>query len=114
MGWVVIATPRSLYPREGPGRRIGGWVGRRTGLDGCGKSRPHWDSIPGSSSQEGVATPTELSRSIWLLCAVMKLMSYNIFATNKFALLYSVDILYCIVLYYIILYYIILYYIILY
>jgi hypothetical protein len=26
-------------------------VGTRAGLDGCGKSRPHRDTIPGSSSQ---------------------------------------------------------------
>jgi hypothetical protein len=32
------------------------------GLDGCGKSRPHRDSIPGPSSQYRVAIPTELSR----------------------------------------------------
>jgi hypothetical protein len=29
---------------------IGDWVGPRAGLDGCGKSRPHRDSIPGPSS----------------------------------------------------------------
>jgi hypothetical protein len=29
----------------------GGWVGPRAGLDGCGKSRPHRDSIPGPSSR---------------------------------------------------------------
>jgi hypothetical protein len=38
-----------------PGKRpathgIGGWVGPRAGLDGCEKSRPHRDSIPGPSS----------------------------------------------------------------
>jgi hypothetical protein len=26
----------------------GGWVGPRTSLGGCGKTRPHWDSILGS------------------------------------------------------------------
>ena len=38
-GCVVNATPRPLYPREllGP-RCIGGWVGPRAGLEGCGKS----------------------------------------------------------------------------
>jgi len=47
MGWVVNATPRPLYPRERPGTHcIGGWVGPRAGLDGCGKSRPHRDSNP--------------------------------------------------------------------
>ena len=34
-------TPQPLYPRERPGTHcIGGWVGPRAGLDGCGKSRP--------------------------------------------------------------------------
>ena len=42
MGWVFNATPRPLYP---PGKRpgalcIGGWMGPRAGLDGCGKPRP--------------------------------------------------------------------------
>ena len=50
-GRVVNATPRPLHPRERPGTHcIGGWVGPRAGLDGCGKSRPHRDSIPGPSS----------------------------------------------------------------
>jgi hypothetical protein len=41
LGWVVSATPRPLYPRELPGTHCtGGWVGPRTSLDRCGKSRP--------------------------------------------------------------------------
>ena len=39
-GW---STPRSgrFTPVERPGTHcIGGWVGLRAGLDGCGKSRP--------------------------------------------------------------------------
>jgi hypothetical protein len=41
MRWVAKATPRPLYLRERPGTPcIGGWVGLRTGLEGCGKSRP--------------------------------------------------------------------------
>ena len=41
MGWVVNATSRSLNLRERPCTHcIGGWVGPRAGLDGCGKSRP--------------------------------------------------------------------------
>ena len=44
-------TPAALYPRERPGTHCtGGWVGLRAGLDRCGKSRPHRDSIPGPSS----------------------------------------------------------------
>ena len=41
---------RSLPP-ERPGTHCtGGWVGRRAGLDRCGKSHPHRDSISGPSS----------------------------------------------------------------
>ena len=51
MGWVVNATPRPLYPRESPcAHCIGGWVGLRAGLDGCGKSRPHRNLTPRMSS----------------------------------------------------------------
>jgi hypothetical protein len=35
-------------------------VGPRAGMDGCGKSRPNRDSIPGPSSPLPVAIPTEL------------------------------------------------------
>ena len=55
-GWVVSATPRQLYPWERTGTRcIGGWVGPRAGLDGCGKSRPP----PGFDSRtvQSVASP---------------------------------------------------------
>jgi hypothetical protein len=41
MGLVINTTLRPLYPRERPGTHcIGGWVGPRAGLDGCGKSCP--------------------------------------------------------------------------
>jgi hypothetical protein len=41
MGCVGNATSRPLYPQERSGTHcVGGWVGPRTGLDGCGKSRP--------------------------------------------------------------------------
>ena len=46
MGWVVKATTLLLYPRERPCTHcMGGWVGHTAGLDGCGKSRTHRDSI---------------------------------------------------------------------
>ena len=51
MGWVVSTTPRPLYPLERPGSHCtGGWVGPRAGMDGCGKSQLHRDSIPIPSS----------------------------------------------------------------
>jgi hypothetical protein len=44
-------APAALPPGNRPGIPcIGGWVGPRAGLDRCGKSRPHQDSIPGPSS----------------------------------------------------------------
>ena len=52
MAWVVNATPWPLYPKERPGTHcIGGWVEPRAGLDGCGKSRLHRDSILRSSGR---------------------------------------------------------------
>ena len=45
-------TPAALYPQERPTTHCtGGWVGPRARLDRWGKSRPHWDSIFGLSSQ---------------------------------------------------------------
>jgi hypothetical protein len=50
-GCVVIITPRSLYPRDKLGTHCtGGWVGPRTGLDVCEKSRRHRDLILGPST----------------------------------------------------------------
>ena len=52
MGGVVNTKPWPLYPQKRPGTNlIGGWVGPRAGLDGCG-SRPRQDSIPGPSSPQ--------------------------------------------------------------
>jgi hypothetical protein len=54
---------RPLYPRKTLGSHCtGGWVDNRAGVDGCGKSRPHQDSILGPSSPLRVAIPTELFR----------------------------------------------------
>ena len=65
MGVVVDATPRPFYPRERPGTHCtGGCVLSRAGLDGCGISRTHWESIPGLSSPYRIAIPTELSQPV--------------------------------------------------
>ena len=59
----VSSTPRPLYARESLDTHcIGGWMGPRAGLDGCGKSRPQWDSVPRLSSLYRIAVPTELSQ----------------------------------------------------
>jgi hypothetical protein len=40
-------APESLLPGKSPGTHsIGGWVGPRAGLDGCGKTRPTWIRSP--------------------------------------------------------------------
>jgi len=44
-------APAALYPRKRRGTHCtGGWVVSRVGLDRCGKSRQHRDSIPGPTS----------------------------------------------------------------
>ena len=64
---MVNATPRPFYLRDRPGTQcIGGWLGPRDGLDRCGKSRPHRDSIRRPSSPQRVAIPTELLRSLFV------------------------------------------------
>jgi hypothetical protein len=52
-GWVVNSTPpAALSPGKRPGTHCtGGWVGPRADLNGCGKSRPHKDSIAGLSKR---------------------------------------------------------------
>jgi hypothetical protein len=51
----------------------GGWEGLRAGLGRCGKSRPHWDSIPGPSSPQAVAIPTTLPGPLQRLLPLLKL-----------------------------------------
>jgi len=71
-GVVVNATPRPPYPRERPGTHcIGGWVCPRAGLNRCGKSRPHWNSIPRppkplASRYTDWAIPAHLNVSVWV------------------------------------------------
>jgi hypothetical protein len=50
--WGVCTAPRldRLTPMERDSNHCtGGWVGHTAGLDGCGKPRPHRDSIPETS-----------------------------------------------------------------
>jgi hypothetical protein len=49
-GWSEPGPDRFIPGIETRYSCIGGWVGPRAGLDRCGKSRLHRDSIPGSSS----------------------------------------------------------------
>jgi hypothetical protein len=55
-------APADLPPGKSPGTQcMGGWVSPRAGLDGCGKSRPHKDSIPPVASRyTDWAIPTPL------------------------------------------------------
>jgi hypothetical protein len=45
---VKCHAPTALPPEKTQFSLLG-WVGPRAGLDGCGKSRPHLESIPGLS-----------------------------------------------------------------
>ena len=46
--------------------KVAGWVGTRVSLDGYGKSRPHWDSIPGPSSPQRVIIPAKSNFSSYI------------------------------------------------
>jgi hypothetical protein len=53
-------APAALPPQKIPGTHFtGGWVGLRAGLDGCGKARPHRESISG---------PPARTKSLYQLC----------------------------------------------
>jgi len=55
------SRPGRSLPRERHSTHCrGGAVGPRAGLDRCGKSCPHRDSIPGPSSPLAVAIPTTI------------------------------------------------------
>ena len=57
--------PAALPGEKRPGtHRTECWMEGRTDLDGCRKSRPHRDCIPGPSSPRRVAIGTTLSRPI--------------------------------------------------
>ena len=62
----------------------GVWVGPRTGLDRCGKSRPHRDSIPDRPPRSSVAIPTELpgphlhNNMFQKICCGISYVSYTV------------------------------------
>ena len=82
-------APAAPYPRERPGTHCtGGWVGLRTGLDRCGKSRRHRDSIPGPSRSrytdyatrpsKGYVRPIYLSMSFcWLWWNTLAVVTWS-------------------------------------
>jgi len=46
-GWRSASSSGRFLPQKRPSTHCtGGWLGLRAGLDRCGKSRPHRDSIP--------------------------------------------------------------------
>jgi hypothetical protein len=72
--WVVNATLRPLYPLERPGTHCtGDWVGPRSGLDGCEKSRPPLGFDPRTvqpvaSRYTDCAIPAHLPNKINVFC----------------------------------------------
>jgi hypothetical protein len=64
MGCLVNAMP----PVRPGTHCTGGWVGPRAGVDGWGKYRPHWDSIPGPSSPKLVAITQRYDEPPLIFC----------------------------------------------
>jgi len=60
-------APAALPPGKTATHFIGGCVRPKACLDGCVKSRFHWDSIPGQSNLYRVAISTEVSRPTKLI-----------------------------------------------
>ena len=78
MGEDVNAKPRPLHPWEGVNAHcIGGWVGPRDGLDGCGKSHHCQDLIPELPSPYQVPIPTMLLQSTATLNKIHQKKSDN-------------------------------------
>jgi hypothetical protein len=80
--WVVSTTPRPLYSRERPSTHCkGGWVGPRTGLNVCEKSRP----LPGFDPRtvRPVAIPTELPWSAVKLNTLRNICPSGTFVHHK-------------------------------
>jgi hypothetical protein len=79
-----LHAPAALPPGKRPGTYcMGGWVGPRAGLDSCGKSRPHRDSIPGPSSQPKHVGDGTVLLYIYFVCE--KFWFYN----NKHIILHG-------------------------
>ena len=55
-------APAALPPEKTRYPFMGGWVGPKAGLDGCGKSRPRRDSIPGSHAHTHTHTHTYITQ----------------------------------------------------
>jgi hypothetical protein len=72
LGEESASAPATLYPWERPTTHYTeDWVGPRVGLDRRGKSRLHWDSIPGPSSPQPVAIPTMLPGPLLVVTTVL-------------------------------------------
>jgi hypothetical protein len=49
-GWTTSRPGRFTPGKDAVPLCIEGWLGPKAGLDGCGKSHPYRDSIPGPST----------------------------------------------------------------
>jgi len=67
-GWVVNDMPRLLYPWGRPSTHwVGGWLGPRASLDGCGKSRPHQVRSPDCSAHSKLLYRLSYPVLFWFL-----------------------------------------------
>jgi hypothetical protein len=83
-------APATLPPGERPRTSCTrGWVGPKTGLDGCRKSRPQRDPIPGSSSPYQVATPLRYPDPQYCPSTVIKPRTYEYSMQSKRSIAHS-------------------------
>jgi hypothetical protein len=76
---MIVSGPSRLPPGKKPDTLcIGNWVSPRAGLDGCGKSRPHRNSIPSPSS------PSASLYRLSYLCSLSSLIFWNYFESIDF------------------------------
>ena len=75
-GWLT-SRPGRFTPQKWPvTRSTGGWVEPRAGLEGCGKSRPNRDSIPGPSSLLSVYFKHSYSKPLQTQCTTQHSVAY--------------------------------------
>ena len=65
-----------------------GWVGHRAGRDGCGKSRPNRDSIPGPSNPYRSVNPFHLdykNQSVYAVSGTSRCLFSDKYKTHKYS-----------------------------
>jgi hypothetical protein len=96
----MVVNGQSHAPVALPSRKtryhcMGGWVGPRAGMDGCGNSRPNRDSIPGPSRYTDCAIPAHIPSAVivciyfyfWKSARCIKLVYYSSITYGMFSMI---------------------------